>query len=512
MSCLAQRTVRPAVGGLLWLLMSVGLAAPGAAQPADPAARSAAYLLGQCVQASANGKHDRLLRALRHLRDPALEPLFSRLAQSPQPSLKAHGIMGLAELHPQRQIDLKRLAEVDDPTLQATLISAAMDEDLLGDEAADQLLNWPGLDMGAKLLVAIRQLGEGKFSDAALLREALQSDREARRGLAAVMLLELGDPAGPAELQKLDQSQAPQRDVVRAMLLETAMRHQLRRAATWAYAIAGEPGTDERLRLLALRVALRLGESGAGRLWREQFDAAREPADRIRLALVALQLSPWLDPALFEPLAASDDPLMKSIGQAGRAVAAGDSSAAQWVVELVQRMHPLVNAWALRYARQQAKPLEAQLILLSLIDLASRAPQQGLAQHLEHAMEASWALDEQDPAVAANLLGPILADPNTPRLLVQSILVGLLQVPPGQPQPVIDALPTTLPDLESRHLALLLRAKHGQSLSPQQVDELGLLVRGGGRLEDTLRIQAAWAWLKHTGQAQAALARLLESH
>jgi hypothetical protein len=59
-------------------------------------------------------------------------------------------------------------------------------------------------------------------------------------------------------------------------------------------------------------------------------------------------------------------------------------------------------------------------------------------------------------------------------------------------------------------LALLLLARAGGPMNPQQMSDLSLLIRGGADIPDVLRVQAAWIYLKRTGQAQAALAQVLE--
>jgi len=46
-------------------------------------------------------------------------------------------------------------------------------------------------------------------------------------------------------------------------------------------------------------------------------------------------------------------------------------------------------------------------------------------------------------------------------------------------------------------------------MDADQLDDLSLLTRGAGRLEDSLRIQAAWTYLKRTGLTQQALAKAL---
>ena len=48
-------------------------------------------------------------------------------------------------------------------------------------------------------------------------------------------------------------------------------------------------------------------------------------------------------------------------------------------------------------------------------------------------------------------------------------------------------------------------------MDAKQMQELSLLARGGGRLEDSLRIQAAWYYLKRTCKAHQAMQQVLGS-
>ena len=57
-------------------------------------------------------------------------------------------------------------------------------------------------------------------------------------------------------------------------------------------------------------------------------------------------------------------------------------------------------------------------------------------------------------------------------------------------------------------LALLLLARTNENLSPNDLQQLGRISAGGGQLTNTLQIQAAWLYLKHTDGLQTAMVRL----
>ena len=68
---------------------------------------------------------------------------------------------------------------------------------------------------------------------------------------------------------------------------------------------------------------------------------------------------------------------------------------------------------------------------------------------------------------------------------------------------------TKWPNDTADYLALLLRIKNGHVPTPEQMQQLAMIVKGGAKLQDPLRIQAAWLYLKLTQQDHFALANVL---
>jgi hypothetical protein len=478
----------------------------------DDVMDAAVLLLNQSTVVNRRGTHNRLLKAIRHLQDPATKPLFEYLAASPKPSLKIHGILGLAEISPDKSVDISLIAQIQDPLVQSTVITAAMDGDLLDYEQAKQLIAWDGLDVEVKVLIAIRLVQAGEFDDAAMLKDAMGNAKKlGGSALAALLLAQLDDPAGIDHLRTvLDTSDSSQRDTVRVMLLQTALKNEFNRTAPWALGIAKEPGTDPILQLLALRTALRFGEPGAVDLWQTKYDQAKDsPASRVRLALTALYMAPWLEPDLFQVLQQDDDPMLAAIGEAGIHIASNSSQAADPIAALLEFGHPMINTWAFSYASEHASDFDAQIILLGLVIAYEHSPPRGKARRLDEAVQAVQTLYKRDPDAAVKLLRPLLLDASTDKLLAQAILLGLIRSPSPDALNVVDGIEDQLSSIDAQGLALLLRARSDLPMDDKQMTDLSMLARGGGRLDDSLRIQAAWLYLKRTGRAQQALDRVL---
>ena len=476
----------------------------------DNVARSAIYLLKKSLEVDRSGRHNRMLSAIRHLRDPMLEPLFAQLAEASHPVLQIHGLLGLAEVSTMQKLDMVRVAMINDPAVQAQLVTAAMDSDLLNNDDADQLLDWPDLDIGVKVLVATRLVEAGRFTDLSLLHQVLEDEKLGRQGLAALLLHQLGDTAGLKKLRAIDVSSDATRDEVRQMIIEAALRHGFDNIGLWACNISKTPGVDEQLGLLAMRAAMRFGQKQAYQLWQQQYHSAGDITQQTRLAIIALQLSPYLDAQLFDELLDSNDQLVRQIGRAGRAIANDSDDIADQIDSLIAMHHPLMNSWSLSYCRDHAGAGQAKLIYLTLILAYEKGPESGRIKRLDIAVDAAQELYELDPEHAAGLLSTILADKRTKPDLRKGILLALLRTHAAGAETVVDQL-LPFEDSASNNLALLLLAKHENvKLTKNQFKDLQIIVQGGGGLQDTLRVQAAWAYLKRTGQAHLAIVRMLD--
>lgn len=487
-------------------VMCVPLLAPAPARATDDAVDAAIFLLQKATAVNRSGTHHRLLKALRHLEDPALGPLFADLSQRDRPSLRVHGVLGLAEISRGRKLDLGHLLEVEPPALQAELISSALDADLMSLDDCERILQWQGIDLGVKLVLATRLVEAGRFEDIELLRESLQNESPGRRAMAAALLVQLGKAAGLSELESLSSSDLPRRDLIEQTIFQMCVRHELDRLSGWALRVARKPDASFKRRLGAVRVALRFGEPGAGELWTQWYEASDNLVERMQLGMALLEVSAWVSPELFEPMMSSGTALLSQMGKAGRAVAADDPRAVDMIYELVLMRHALTNRWAAFHATQRARPNEGQVILLGMIQAAVDAEdQRDRGRLLNAAADATHALFEIDEVVATRLLRPYLLDPNVDPDVAQAILLGLVRTQSEAAGRLMADVPMMKhPDAAS--LQVLLRAKHGMELDDRQQRLLRNIVRGGGAMQDTLRVQAAWALLKRMNRGEAAIA------
>ena len=509
----------PSVGGQDLGHHDDALPQPGSALiPADEeTTRAALLLLDDAVTVQIDGGHHALLRALRHLGDPKLGPLFTGLsAPHRHPSLRIHGLLGSAELTPSESLGVNEIAQIRRRDLQAELIGAALDGGLLDHQAIDTLLGWPGLDPAVKVLLAAPRVGGQAFDAQSAgypaVVSALNSSVPGQRGLAALLLHELGDPHGTEVLDKFTQQAGSTAEAVTAMLLEAAWTHELRRVGSWALAVAQHEGTSERVELLALKVAVRYGRAGAEQAWADRVERAIEADDlprQTRLALIGLEIAPWLDAARFAPLSDSADPLIAKLGDAGREVAVyrQDDATADAVEaaigSLLESAHPQVWRWAAEYTKETGSAVVGRTILQRYEPGEPR----GRSRRLEAVAKATEVLLDAPQDDTAAYLAAALSDPEADPSWRHAVLLGLIRSGGELPLRIAARLPE-FTDRDTAALVLVLRTQVDSPLSDNDQEFLEQIIQNH-ELDDSLRVQTAWVYLDRTGQGTAAIAALL---
>jgi hypothetical protein len=492
---------------LALLIIAAGCLLPTARAGADETVDAAVWLIEQATLVHRDGRHNVLLRSLRQLEDPRLEPLFSELTQRRHPGLRIHGILGLAEIKDPPKLDMALVADIKDTAVQAQLLSAAIDSDLLTTADAEQLANWPGLDPAIRVLVAGKLVADGKKVDTSLLNEALASDNEALRAMATLLKLQIdqGDPI--AMLKEVDVSESLGRDRVRALLLQTAMKYEFKVIGPWAMKMLNEEGLERAVAYQALRAALMFDVPEAVNAWMFRYDkAADNIAERLRLSMLALDIAKHVHPRIFQAMIDDDIEEIQQIGRVGMAIRDG-KPIGEPIGKLVKLNNLLASRWALQYAVKlgEDEPAKVRPIFVALIEAAGDDEPRFRAQRLEHTVIATQKLFENDKE-GAGLLRGMLKDSSV--LVSEAMLMGLVRVTEGNPLPAVAAIDEDK-SRTAAAMALVIKAKHSDKLTEDDVKQLSLIVRGGAGLLDPLRIQAAWAYLKHTQQDRVALATVL---
>lgn len=488
---------------------------PGvSSEDSELAYAAAVRLLDRSMRPNAEGQYPhQLLTAIRQMRDPSTAPLFGHLVQSDVIIERLQGMLGEATLRESQEVELSVLAEIPNVSIQAQFIKTAMDNNLVSEAQMRQIYTWADADFQVKLLIATELIGDEKTIDLEPIREGLAHNSPVIRGLSAALLTQAGDSSGPAMLDTLALGKDQAHLVTKARLLELAAEHDLDQMRDWSWKVAQTEGQPAALSELASRVAVRFAHPDAVKTLQDRYAEAERLGEKRRIAFLMMELSPWLPAKLYLPLQQEEDNLVRKIGLAGAAIADQQPSLVEPLVDMVNEGHRIPMQWSLRYARGNASPEDAQLVLLGLIQAANQVLDDDTtklrAQRLQLAVVATQTLAEDHPDLGPTLIRDILFDSTTTDALKKAILGGLLQANIDNADEIVIGIDPGSEDI-SQSAYLLLLAKNNQPLTAAQNAALAEMVKGGGIIDDALRLQAAWSYLRYSNQIDRALAEVLK--
>lgn len=504
------------------LLASV-VTASALAQPADPAAPvydAAVELFKRASQPQTAANYANLIRGLRLLEDPDLLGYFELLAASKHPPMQVFGLMGSAPLKPERAIDLTQTIQIEQPVYLGVAVTSAMDDKLITTEQLKTVVGWQDLTRVIRLIIALKLTAEGEPVDLTPFEPALEHDlanddlsqeHALEFAYAALLFSKRGKPQGNAAMRKLLTLKGGIADYAIAQMFMFARRDESIAAGPIALAVAKDSTRESPMRLQALRTALRLRVPGSQAYWRTWFDAEISLTGRARLAIAALDVSSSVEPAMFAPLLATEQDYLQRIGALGQAIAAKRDPlpAAKALLELGQ---PTTNRWLLNDVRKRDPEQAARLLEAIIRNYRSGLPA-NRGQVAQVALDAVVALCEMHPEHATDLLPRLLQEPAQDEadeaLRRQIVLIGILNC--YAPQDALTELAKRIntPKFESlsdRGRRLLIRARFGADLSNDNWQTLGTYLQGVGQLPEMHLAQLAWAYLKHHGLQDKALA------
>lgn len=458
-----------------------------------------------------------VLRSLRSLRDPTLEPLFSQLAMSGDPLLISQGILASAELRPGEGLNLLLLRKIDDAELRNAILLQGLDSSMftpaqLSELArADDVDPWisvsatsellrqgtPGLSLRPAILgmdnprphVALHSALVARRSGDAALAE--QASRTIERTWRAVMA-----PGGESALEQLLLS-----------LRRERLEESLGVLARMRDLAATDTGTRVTITLAMLAIAP--GSPEAQRAVLDEWRLSVDPGSRTRMMLGALDAASenatLMPEALIDALCADELPLLRDAGQALLALRIECGSSAAAVAQLVTHGHAPCSRWALRSVRswpmEKARPVR-EAIIRSL-------PENADAEARSIAATAASELGRAEPDALVELLAERVEASHQQG--INAILIGALR---------IDDAAMAARMLEQRFdqpaasaLATLLRARHTKEQpAPEALRaQVARVALGVGGLPEAQRVQAAWLALRLAQDDRAALSRLMST-
>lgn len=471
-------------------------------------------------------QRDRTLAGLRSLRDPAMLALFAQLSINPSPMLRVHGLLGLAELEPQRGIDLLAVSRIPDQRLQGVIIYDALANGLLSNDTLMELSTWPSLPPRVRLDLAGACTARLCPFDVAAVHTLLKDPDPFISVAAALVLLQAGVEVAESELTVRTRAAGLAADTGSgaADLASFVIEHNVRSAGPALNAVANalKPG-PELDAVIAARLIAAPGDDRVVEAAWQRLDIAVSLADRrafaVRLLDVALRLNDRMPKSLIAEMGSDPDPLIKEIGAALGALAGDQSAVAAAVSALARRGHVPTVAWSLRCASGRHWQ-DARAIRSAVVDGVARRPAGSPVDPQLAAMAALavTSLADDDPRSLDRPLAEAMSASDGQ--LTQIILEGVLRSTQSGAgalvrQGLFEARPVgPWPTSESAALALLIAVRHGEFTSDpvQRIARLSAIARGeegGDRLSGVIRAQAAWLALRASGEDRVALTRIL---
>jgi hypothetical protein len=186
----------------------------------------------------------------------------------------------------------------------------------------------------------------------------------------------------------------------------------------------------------------------------------------------------------------------------GRAQSMDDDPSDE-LIALLELGHMKTSEWAMGRL-EELPPQQSIPVYAHLIDTVEER-RVGRQERVARAIEAvgEWHRLASDQVVERLLAA------EDDSLTQEVIMLGLLDATPSSASQAAAGI-RRIGAGRADTLALLLMARHAETMDPDDIRQLGLVAAGGGRVSDGLQVQAAWLYLKHADAINRALAQIFD--
>jgi hypothetical protein len=324
--------------------------------------------------------------------------------------------------------------------------------------------------------------------------------KEEIAGLASCLLLVTGDTAALKAFEvRLASLPIKEQESVLFELFRAMEQFKLGRSAEFIAAQVERKDIDPAVIESGISALLALKPDDGVRHWRKCLGENPTQGQLVRFGILLLMDADHVPPDTFK-LIRNGDRLLDRMADAGAAIAAGEDAGDQ-LLALIELGHLRTAAWAMDRANK-LQSTSASRLYVKLIDRIE-GDEAGRGQRANLAIDAAGRLIEIDPQAMLDRIAVIPDD----SLTQEAILVGLLNsrsAKAGEAGKLVKRLGSGRAD----SMALILIARHADKLSPDDLQQLGRIAAGGGKVDETLQILAAWLYLKHSGRSEQALTQL----
>jgi hypothetical protein len=437
-----------------------------------------------------------------------LRPLFLKLANSDDWLLQTHGILGLAELAPEKRADpwlIKRLAasrETDARGDRGVTLLLAMDLDLLGPEQVPGILEWEDLRALPKIRLLCFLAGSGQTPDLTIVEPLAAHEDIEVAGLASCLLANFGT-SEPLEayLERLSKEDDRLRQQMLWLLCEGIDRYRFDGMLAFVKRETSTAAPDSRLAFAGLAAMLSLDPATGARRYADMLAAEPSMSTRIRCGLLVLRAGPGVPTSTWDGLA-GEGQLADRLARAGKAI--NGPEAADALIALVDSGHqPSIEA--VLDVTKKLDPSIGREVYGALID---RVDDDGAntAEVIANAIVAATRLMDLDADLVANLVRVAPDD----GIRQEVLLHGLLASDSPRATEIVSGV-RRIGAGRADSLALLVLARHAESLDVEDLRRLGVIAAGGRRVDSVLRVQAAWLYIRLTGRTEIAMSRIFSN-
>ena len=427
---------------------------------------------------------------------PQWDKLLPGMIQHENQAVRISAIIALSN-QPDANLTLalSRLADLEE---RSTAVNEMINLDRIDPAKAREILESIEVDPSVRIMLIGLNRNDPATNDLESLRSFIVSEDSPLllEGMAASELAERGEEtplsAWLEKIRPMDQS-VRLRLIAELSVISSKLASPVTTTALLAETADLPP--NDLARGLCLTAALEtIPEAGAS-VWQAELEKTDSLSLRGTFARMALDAEVPLDAEMLKPL--QDGPPLHV--ELANLLATPPDNRIMAAKSLVERGHQSTIDWLILAASDRPDPMVDDALSHALKSMIDKPR----AKSVKAMIETTKIMARHDPEQLATLL----TKDNDP-VLIELMLKAMAMANTAEASQVVESLPKESWKRPMRSTALLAVARQGE-LDEEQLKTLGRIAAGGGRLPDSLRVQAAWIYLDRSNKLGGMIPRLI---
>ena len=427
---------------------------------------------------------------------PQWDKILPGMIQHENPAVRIAAIIALSnEPGANLTLALSRLANLNE---RSTAVNEMINLDRIDSAMAREILQSIEVDPSVRIMLIGLNRDDPSADDLDTLRNFIVTEDIPLlvEGMAASELAERGEAtplsAWLEKIRSMDQS-IKLRLIAEISVISSKLDSPV--TTTALLAETNELPPNDLARGLCVTAALNTIPEAGVSAWQSELEEADSLALRGTLARMALDAKAPIDSDMLKPLQ-DGPPLHIDLADL---LATSPENRIMAARKLVERGHQSTIDWLILAASERPDPMVDDALSHALQTMIEN-PRAKAANAL---IETTKVMARHDPELLATLLTR-----NNDPILIELMLKAMAMANTAEASQVVEALPKKSWNRPMRSTALVAVARQGE-LDEQQLKTLGRIAAGGGRLPDSLRVQAAWIYLDRSKQLGGTIPRLI---